>query len=379
MATTHMISEPGFYEIEEADYRADPAPQRSLNKTIAHTLLESCPKTALFAYEHPGADADTKFDRGTVAHAMLLGKGRSFRVIDAPDYRTKAAQMQRDAYREAGLTPILVDHHATASAMVAEARRQLDSFDGGEFAFNPKFGEIELCGLSRDPIGCWGRTLIDFYGSRIPSGVVCWDYKTTSGSANPALLRPIFNRLGWSFQAAFQERIIVTLKPALAGKIKFRFFVQENEEPYLCSVVEPSSDAMTIAHKMVAAAFAIWKNCLDRNQWPGYPRTSQPIGVLPGTEAAWLSRELEDEMVMLAADDPFLCGLTENGGHFDSGKVDDPETIAGWGPEQVLARALRADGQPRKPRGPYGPRKPKGEAAGDQPQQAPKTTMMDGG
>jgi hypothetical protein len=141
------------------------------------------------------------------------------------------------------------------------------------------------------------------------SGVTCWDYKTTSGSANPAVLGPRFDQLGWAFQAAFQERIICTLKPDLLGRIRFRFFVQENEPPYLASVCEPSGAAMTLAHKMVAAAIAIWNQCLSTGQWSGYPTRSVPINLPAFAEDSWLRRELDDEMVQLAADDPFLSGI----------------------------------------------------------------------
>jgi hypothetical protein len=365
-----LLSEPGFYEIDADDYHHDPAPEASLSNSVGRILLEQCPRAAWWA--HPRLNPqftenhDTKFDRGTVAHTILLGKGNAFRLIDAPDYKSKAAQMQRDAYREAGFTPVLVGHHATAEAMAIEARRQLKDIDGGEFAFNSEFGDIELCGLAKDPVGCWARTLIDFYGASVPDGVTCWDYKTTSGTANPLMVGSKMDDL-WAFQAAFQERVITVLKPALAGRIRFRFLVQENEEPYLCSVVEPTSAARTIAHKQVAAAMAIWHACMQRGAWPGYSRNSVAIGGAPWKEAAWLSRELGDELVQLAAHDPFLTTAFQMG-------VDQ---AASGSERTVLAKfedGKITEVKIRKPRGPYKPRKPKAP-----PELPPGTTMMDAG
>jgi hypothetical protein len=377
---SHLLSEPGFWEIDADDYHRDPCVEPSLSNSVGQILLERCPRAAWWA--HPrlnpqfAEDNETKFDRGTVAHALLLGKGRPMRVIDAPDFRTKAAQLERDAYREAGFTPILAHHHAGAMAMVVAARQQLKDVEGGQFALNPEFGDIELCAINRDPVGIWTRTLIDFYGAKVPDGVTCWDYKTTAGTANPAMLSARMDD-AWAFQAAFQERIITTLKPGLAGLIKFKFLVQENEEPYMCSVVEPTSAARTIAHKQVAAACVIWKACSDRRAWPGYPRSAVPIGGTPWKEAAWLSRELNDEMVQLAANDPFLMQVFQTGsanrapgwstevGHWpagvtlgvDPGRTDADHTV------ETIENGQVTGARVRKPRGPYKPRKPKAPSA----------------
>ncbi len=341
------LTEPGFYEIDAADYHADPAPQPSLSQSIGKILLEHCPRAAWWAHSRLNPQftrqEDIKFDRGNVAHALLLGKGREFRIVDGADYRSKAAQVQRDVFRSAGFIPILADQHEVMVQMVAAARKQLASIDEGQFAFTPEWGEIEICVMARDPVGCWTRALIDFYGSKLLSGVTCWDYKTTSGTANPNMLMTTFNRLGWAFQAAFQERIICLLKPELAGKLRFRFFVQETEEPYLASVCEPSGAAMTLAHKMVAAAIGIWRRCHDTGQWPGYPVHSVPIGVPASAEASWLAREMEDELVRLAADDPFLSGVYRQPAreHEPLVPLPDPLTFANT--------AKRRPGRPRKP------------------------------
>lgn len=379
---SHMLSEPGFWELEADDYHQDPAPAPSLSQSIGKDLLEFCPRVAW--WKHPRLNPqfvpedETKFDLGTVSHRLFLGKGKPFRAVDAPSWQGKQAQMLRDAYRQAGFVPILVHQHDNCMAMLDALRKQLPSIEGGEFAFNPQFGDIELCALSLDPVGCWGRSLIDFYGGKVPTGVVCWDYKTTSGSANPAGLRTQFNRLGWAFQAAFQERLITTLKPALAGKIAFKFLVQGNEEPYLCSVVEPDAEARTIAHKQVAAAFAIWKACLGgtlyRGAWPAYPRHSVPLGITQNAEAAWLARELDDEMVQLAANDPYLSGglAADTTRDLSSSSVNH-NAAQHFRAHNEFLKGLAA--QPaRKKRGPYKPRKPKEPVA-----LPPDQTVLDAG
>lgn len=363
------LPEPGFWEIDEAEYHADPAPEPSLSNSIGQILLERCPRAAWWAHPRLNpqfrSDESATMDRGTVAHTLLLGRGAAFSVIEADDYRSKAAQMERDALRAAGRVPILHKHHEAASAMAIEARKQLKDIEGGQWAFNPEYGDIELCALSRDPVGCWLRTLIDFYGAKVPDGPVCWDYKTTAANVNPTALGARMDD-GWAFQAAFQERVIVTLKPELAGRIKHKFFVQENAEPYLCSVVEASSAARTIAHKKVAAAVAIWKACIERGVWPAYPRVSTAIGGAAWKEAAWLSRELDDELVQLAANDPFLTtAFPVSAMTFDGGYP---------GLQKITREAIYT---PRK-RGKYKPPKP-GDRRRKENRTPPGTTVLDAG
>ena len=44
---------------------------------------------------------------GSVVHAMVLGAGRQWHVIDADDWRTKAAKAERDAAESVWKVPIL--------------------------------------------------------------------------------------------------------------------------------------------------------------------------------------------------------------------------------------------------------------------------------
>lgn len=328
-----LLSERGIYEIDDvAIHRNDPTPERrSLNQSLAQVLLSSCPKAAW--WQHPGLNPAFKpqepskeMDLGTVAHVLLTDKGASYQIIEADSYRKKDAQTQRNAFHAAGIIPILRPKYETAVGMIAALRRQLDRIEHGKYAFNKQFGVCEVCAVCNDVVGCWSRALIDFYGASIPTGIEVWDYKTTSGTANPRSLMPHMTRMGWAFQAAFIDRICVQIKPSLAGKIRFRFLVQEVEEPYLCSVIEPDPGAMTLAHKQVAGALHIWKRCLDKDDWPAYPTHAVPVGVLPSSEAQWLSRELDDELIQLAANDPFLSGtFLTAGSPLPAGKKASPQ------------------------------------------------------
>jgi hypothetical protein len=73
----------GLHPAISADaYHADPAPAPSLSSSIAKTILHQTPRHAWF--EHPRLNPnfepkdDSKFDLGSVAHELLLGKGAGF-------------------------------------------------------------------------------------------------------------------------------------------------------------------------------------------------------------------------------------------------------------------------------------------------------------
>jgi hypothetical protein len=304
-----MPLESGFYAMSAAEYHGDPAPQPSLSHSIAMAILDNSPFYAWFYNPRFGGNvkpATREMDNGTVAHLMLTGHGREVGIVAQDSYRKATARIERDSIRAKGRTPVLEKDYKIAEDMVRTARQALGTMEQGKFAFDPKYGYCELAALNRDAAGVWTRCLIDFYGATMPSGVECWDYKTTSGSANPVMLRSHMSRMGWALQAAMQERIISQLKPELAGRLHFRFLVQETEAPFLCSVVAPAESAMVIAHKMVSAAISIWKECIETDVWPAYPATPVELGVQPWVEAGWLSRELEFEQLGKFHADPWL-------------------------------------------------------------------------
>ena len=305
-----MIEEAGLWELDATDYHADPCPFPSLNNTTVGVLLDRCARAAWHQHPRlnptpPPPEKNKRLDLGTVAHEMLLGKGRGFHIIDADSYRSQRSQLERDAAISVGRTPILVDQHNTARAMVKAAREQLPEFEGGEHAFNQNFGVVEIGLFWKDPTGPWGRSLIDFYGHKLKV-VECWDYKTTDESARPEGLGTRFANYGYETQAAIQERGLVVVRPELAGRLRFRYLFQETAPPYLISVVEPDDAAMLCGRKDVSLAFQLWARCLKTNAWPGYPKNIARIRYPAGAEARCLERELQNELLLQQGKDPFM-------------------------------------------------------------------------
>ncbi|HKD44551.1 MAG TPA: hypothetical protein VKD24_02745 [Candidatus Angelobacter sp.] len=265
-----MIVDQGVYEhITEhiTDYYADPCPEPSLTQSIAKTMLEYSAQHAFL--EHPRLNKNFEMKEetyeaakiiGTVAHALLLGRGRQIVEIDADSFRSKSAQEKRDAAFDSGLTPVLSAHLERATAMVKAARRQLD--DRGLSLDN--FLIEAMIVAKHDDV--WLRSLVDAM-----SGPVLVDYKTGGFNAAPhALARKMISD-GVHIQAAFHELILDHVRPGDAGKRSHWFVFQENFEPYALTAVKLDEQWLTMGRRQVQRAVRLWTICMADKQWPAYP------------------------------------------------------------------------------------------------------------
>jgi hypothetical protein len=282
-----VISAPGIYDqIPAVVYHADPTPTPSLSSSIAKRLCLDSPRHAW--YEHPRLSPQPvreereSFDIGTVAHALLLEQQTGVIVVDAPDWRTKAAREARDAAPATRRVALLARHWAAVQAMVGTAREQLDAQrDGGAAMFTDGRPEQTLIWQEED---IWCRARLDWLR---PGGID--DYKTTDGSANPERWTRSLFFAGYDLQAAFYLR---GLKAITGEDVTFRFAVQEIYPPYALSVIGLGPDALMLAEKKILYALEVWRRSLAENSWPGYPTRTCYATLSPVHEAWWLEREL---------------------------------------------------------------------------------------
>ena len=167
-----MITEPGFFPDMPADeYHSDPCPKPSLNQSLAKVLLDRSPLHAW--YQHPRLNpnyernGETKFDLGTCAHAMLIGRGKEIVPIPFDDWRSKAAKEAREDAALSGKQAVLQSQYERAAEMVAAALLQLDA-RGLSNLFNSKHGAGELV-MCWEESGTWLRQMIDWLSAADPS------------------------------------------------------------------------------------------------------------------------------------------------------------------------------------------------------------------
>lgn len=305
------VESPGIYRnVPAVDYHADCCPEPSLSRSIAQTLLTQSPWHAWHCHPRLSPTAlqenTRRLDLGTIAHALLIGQGRSCEEIHFNDYRSNAAKERRDLARADGKTPVLSCDLAAATLMVEVARRQLAAIRGCEALFDPTAGEGEVVIAWQEDEETWCRAMLDW----LPTDRRVWaDYKTTIGSANPLGLGRRVADQGYELQAAFYEAALTAIEPDCAGRISPVFIFQEIEPPFAISAITLDEEAMTVGRKKFERALAIWRECLATNTWPAYPRTVTPVIYPSWAAAQWLDREALDYLREQQGDyDPLSMG-----------------------------------------------------------------------
>jgi hypothetical protein len=279
---------PEFLKIPLSEYLNDPAPapEPSLTRSLIVTLLGGSPAEA--AYQHPkinlahdGFESNKAMDTGTAAHALLLEGREVFEVIDAADFRTKAAQEARDAARAAGKVPMLPEAYREVQAMVLVAQDKLR-----RAGINLDAGMAERSIVWQS--GCWLRTRPDWVSD---DGRTVIEYKTTAST--PADWTRNLYAKGYDIQAAMHRSGVA----AATGKEPPRviFAVQSTEAPYSMFFRELSGLYYEIAHRKIARAVDIWQKCIEARQWPDYGIEAEVVDPANWQITAEEERELAHE------------------------------------------------------------------------------------
>ena len=275
-----VITEPGVYTMDEADYHADPVPGGSLSASGARKLLAS---PARFAYdrEHP-PEPTPAMELGTAAHRLVLGTGPELAVIDAPDWRTRAAKEAAAAAREAGAVPLLTTEHEQVQMMAAALRNHPIA----AALFDPERGDPEQSLFwTDDRTGVWMRARLDWLPRHPPGRLIIGDYKTAISASPDGFTRDVAN-FGYHQQAAFYCDGATAL--GLADNPAFLFVVQEKAAPYLVAVYELDVLAMEAGRARNRLAAEMYRDCTEAGIWPGYPAEIGLISLPP-----WATRTEE--------------------------------------------------------------------------------------
>lgn len=268
--------EPGVHDLTESEYDAIDA----LRSSVAWKMVApgSTPRHALWAIQHPNAVQKKAFDLGSAAHAQLLGKGKSCKIVDAPDWKTQKARVARDKVRLDGGIPLLPHEWDAVKAMYQSAKLQLEEMrEGGAldvFPFDPGLGEPEKTLIWAEN-GLLCKSRLDWLPHDCETLV---DYKSTAASADPNLWRwRQMRELGFVFRLAFYRRGLEAL--GLANSPRYQFIVQENFAPYMLSVIAIDDELIEREDANVHKAMKLYAKCKMENHWPGYNPEGYVIGL----------------------------------------------------------------------------------------------------
>lgn len=232
----------------------------------------------------PREDSDV-MDLGTVVHGMALTGESNVVLVNAPDWRTKAAKEAKAAARAEGMTPLLPHTWEKAKAMVKALREQLDRhapptpFVGG-------YAEQSIY-VTLDGVEC--RCTPDWV---YRDYTVIRELKTTGASAHPAAFAKTIWGNGYAFQLALYKRAV---KAKYGTDPDAAWVVQETYPPYALSMVAMDPEAESFADSQVTEALRLWKLCRDTGNWPGYP-TRTAYAEVPGwAMTQWAERSYYEE------------------------------------------------------------------------------------
>lgn len=260
-------------------YHADPSDRPSLSSHCATTLIRRSPAHAHLGHPRFGGvvgESTGEQDAGSIIHDMLLGGGADVVPIDAPDFKTKKAQQERDAARADGKIPIIAHKYEALKDTVKEMRAVLPVDFSAARCELTAIWESNGC-----PCRCRVDSLFSPEGPWLLGGQVVsqaggtwniFDIKTCDDASVASAARNLFS-MGYHIQAAANIEAIETLIPESAGRVNFVDLFVERNAPYGVVAVQFAGDFLELGQRQWNRAKATWAECLVSNKWPGYEST----------------------------------------------------------------------------------------------------------
>ena len=283
--TMPWITEPGRYDVSEADYHADMAVGGSLSSTGARSLATKCPAKFAHDREHGRPDNEA-LEFGRAYHSVLLGTGTEIVEVRAKTWRGKDAQDKADEARAAGAVPLLSADVERIAEMVTVMRADPDA---GPLLARP--GRSEASYFARDErTGVMRRARVDFEPLDIAPGArrILVDAKTTR-DAHPDAFAKSMAEFGYHQQDPWYCDVVADAEPDPdRPPPTFVLLAQEKTPPYLVLVASPDEDAVAWGRRLNWLALDIYARCTAAGRWPGYPRGRSGVArlALPGWRVA---------------------------------------------------------------------------------------------
>lgn len=278
----------GIFSMSPEAYHSDPCEKPSLSASIAKKVVQQSPYHAWLAHPKLGGGVDyssAAMDRGTLIHSMILGHDTSkFVLIEADDYRTKAAKSARDSARAEGKTPVKIADYRDAEVIAEEVHADLLHQGialGGE-------SEIVLLWTEEvDGAEVQCRAMLDHMMWEI--GLII-DFKTCE-SAHPESVRRALYNFGYDIQSAAYSSAYRKLFPDMAGREDFVFaFIEclddNSHRKSILQLYRPDGMARELGRSRWERGLRRWAECVKSGRWPAYGD-----GAIPLTPPGWVVRD----------------------------------------------------------------------------------------
>ncbi len=245
------------------EYHSSPALSSSGAKLL---LPPSCPAKYRWVRDH-GQKPKKEFDFGHAAHGQVLGIGDPVEVVDADNWKTKAAQDKAKAARAAGVVPLLAKDWQVVLDMAAAIRAH--PIAGPLFA--PGTGRAELSLFWHDDeFDVDRRARLDWLRPAAPGRrALLVDFKTCD-SAEPGECARSMHKFGYHRQLGYYFDGIAACGLADGMDPAGLVVWQEKTAPYLITVTEPDPDALAAGRDLNRKALDVFARCTAAGVWPGY-------------------------------------------------------------------------------------------------------------
>lgn len=264
MTATVTEVKPGIYDgIPAEDYHRGPG-------ISASGLKRLLPPYTPAHYRYGEFESTAALDFGKVAHRLILGEGDRFVVSPYDSFRSKEAREWKAEQEAAGVVVISEDDQARARAMVAALDRNplaASLFSDGKPEQSLYWTDAETGVLCRARFD-WLRNIDGTRRLLIP------DYKTCRRADLKTFAKAAAD-YGYAISAAFYEDGAKAL--GLDPDPLFLLVAQEKTAPYLSTVTYLHKDDMKTARALIRKGLRLYAECLERDEWPGYPATAHAL------------------------------------------------------------------------------------------------------
>lgn len=246
------------------DVGADSRP--ALTSTLARELVCTCAARVRAMLDGHVTRATPAMVEGQVIDALVLGGPGSverFVVVDADDWRTKAAREQRDEALAAGRIPVLASAMAEYARQASAVRTQLAARGIDLAGGDPQVTVVWTDGGVR----CRGR--LDWLRVDDGGGAHVVELKRLSALHAHALARAVVER-GYDIQMAAYTRGLEAVLPAVAGRVTWTWVTVELEPVVGVRLVRPTGAMRELGRVRWERAVSMWRECWERDEWPGW-------------------------------------------------------------------------------------------------------------
>lgn len=260
---------PGLYfDIAEDRYHADDmGAELRLSVSIAQSLVLESEAHAYLRHPRLGGQAvvpTSAMDRGSLIHALLLGKGRELAIIECEDWKSPKNRALRDEHREVGrlaVTRKLYDSSIRAAEELQKKLGQHGYWLTGQSEATLLWEETASNGAT---VHCRGRMDHLFKGSEI------YDLKITCDANPRTLTRGQLTRMGYDIQGAAYPRGLEFVDLRLRGRTTFTLLFCEPEPPYCVTPVGLAGSLRELGARKWQRAVDRWERCTRTGEWRDY-------------------------------------------------------------------------------------------------------------